>query len=788
MQIPESEKQGDQPPKILIVDDNVENLIALEKILADLDVVFVRALSGDEALASLLEHDFALILLDVQMPDMDGFETAELIRSDENSKHIPIVFVTAISKDQAYVFKAYASGAVDYLFKPLEPDILKSKVGVFVDLYKQKTVIAQANAQLKAANRRILEQQESMIEEERLKVLLQMAGASAHELNQPLMSLLGNIELIRMIEDDPTQTEQRLDNIETAGRRIADIVRKMQTIRRSDVITYPGGESILNLDQKINLLIVEDSDIDFEMLRALVKDQKQIQLSRAMSISEGLRLMQQTGVDIVLLDYLLPDGNGLDFIKEMETLGIEKPVIAITGHGDEVVASRMIKAGAYDYLPKAGTNQAVLLRSIKTALEQSRLKKEVTQATQKLAQMATRDGLTGLRNRRRMNEMLSSEFNRATRFGNDLACLLLDLDYFKQINDSLGHGFGDFVLHQFAARLADIVRESDACFRYGGEEFMVLMPQTDIQGAKKTAEKIRRLCDTEPYNNGDHERIVTVSIGVSSLKHRAAFSPEDLLAAADKALYRAKAEGRNRVNVYLEAFPTDTGSDGGHTIDLDFFKDRLAAILDKTKKASVEALELLVRDAGGSRFKDHNRRVTQYLGLVGAKLSLPPTIIQTLQRAAALHDCTKVLLSQTLMGKKERLNEAEMAEIKDHTSMLAEVVEPFDFFADERVVLLYHHENYNGSGYPDGLHGDQIPIGARILSIADALVAMTSDRPHRPELSAEQVVQELVGNAGTQFDPNLVGLFLDVIGENSLIDIPVQKIAEAKEMVTGIKA
>jgi diguanylate cyclase (GGDEF)-like protein len=563
----------------------------------------------------------------------------------------------------------------------------------------------------------------------------------------------------------------------------------MQSIRRSDVIAYPGGESILNLDQQTNLLVVEDSDSDFEMLRALVKDRKQIQLARATTISEGLRLTRQAGVDIVLLDYLLPDGNGLDFINEMETLGLEKPVIAITGHGDEVVASRMIKAGAYDYLPKTGTNQAVLLRSIKTAMEQSRLKKEVAQATQKLARMATHDGLTGLRNRRRMNEMLSSEFKRAAMFDTDLACLLLDLDYFKEVNNTLGHGFGDFVLQQFATRLADIVRESDACFRYGGAEFTVLMPQTDIREAGKTAEKIRRLCDTKPYNNGDHERIVTVSIGVSSLKHRAAVRPEDLLAHADKALYRAKAEGRNRVvNVYLDAFPTDTGSNGGHTIDMDFFKDRLAAILDKTKKASTEALELLVRDAGGNRFKDHNRRVTQYLGLVGAKLSLPPTIIQTLQRAAALHDCTKVFLSQTVMGKKERLNEAEMAEIKDHTFMMAELVEPFDFFADERAVLLYHHENYNGSGYPNGLQGDQIPIGARIFAIADALVAMASDRPHRPELPAEQVVQELVGNAGTQFDPNLVGLFLDVIGENSLIDIPAQKIAEAKETVAGMKA
>jgi HD-GYP domain-containing protein (c-di-GMP phosphodiesterase class II) len=202
----------------------------------------------------------------------------------------------------------------------------------------------------------------------------------------------------------------------------------------------------------------------------------------------------------------------------------------------------------------------------------------------------------------------------------------------------------------------------------------------------------------------------------------------------------------------------------------------------------LESFELLVRDAGGSRFKEHNRRVVQYLGLVGARLGMSPAHINTMQFAAALHDCTKVLLPRKLLDKKRRLNPAEMAEIQSHCLMLAELVEPFDFFTDERAVLLHHHENYDGSGYPNGLQGDQIPIGARVFSIVDALVAMTSHRPHRPGLATEKVVQELIDNAGTQFDPELVELFLDVITENSLMDIPPQKVAEAKERIAGMIA
>lgn len=247
MEISKSQTENIPSSKILIVDDRIENLVALERTLADLDAEFVRATSGEQALAYLLEYAVALILLDVQMPDMDGFETASLIRSNQDTRHIPIIFVTAISKDQKHVFSGYASGAVDYLFKPLDPDILISKVSVFLELERQRAIIAKTNARLKAANLKILEQQQSVIKQERLKVLLQMAGATAHELNQPLMSLLGNIDLIRMARNDPSKWMRWLDSIESAGQRMADIIRRIQTIETDEVVSYPGGSSIIKL-------------------------------------------------------------------------------------------------------------------------------------------------------------------------------------------------------------------------------------------------------------------------------------------------------------------------------------------------------------------------------------------------------------------------------------------------------------------------------------------------------------------------------------------------------------
>ncbi len=184
-------------PKILIVDDRPENLLSLELLFEDEPVETIRALSGNEALGLSITHEFAVVLLDVQMPGMDGFETATLMRSNKKTNKLPIIFVTAINKDKKQMLEGYKAGAVDYIFKPYEPEIVRSKVNILLELYKQRKIIEISNDKLKEANNTIIEQQRALVEEERIKVLLQMAGATAHELNQPLMILLSSIELLQ---------------------------------------------------------------------------------------------------------------------------------------------------------------------------------------------------------------------------------------------------------------------------------------------------------------------------------------------------------------------------------------------------------------------------------------------------------------------------------------------------------------------------------------------------------------------------------------------------------------
>ena len=433
-------------------------------------------------------------------------------------------------------------------------DILKSKVEIFLAMYKKKKTLEKTNARLKKtieemekANLKIVKQQKNLIEEERIKVLLQMAGAKAHELNQPLMALIGGIELIEMDKDSPEKLAHHIPLVKEAGDRISEVVKKIQNIRHDETRQHLGETSIVNIDQKISILSVEDSDDDFEMLNAVLSEHKQIGLSRSRSIEDALKELKQNHFDLILLDYILSDGNGLDFLRRMEKEGLEIPSVVITGQGDEMIAKQVIQAGAYDYFPKNRIGEESLLWVLINTLEKARLKKEIKNAREKIAMMSIRDELTRLYNRRYFNEVVEKEVSRAMRYETSLVLCMIDLDYFKKINDTYGHLAGDMTLSEIAGMLKKCVRQSDLCCRYGGEEFAVIMTNTDTKGARKVSERFREMVAHELFKYNSSEFHCTVSVGIAKYKPELKQSSTKLVEAADNALYQAKAQGRNRV-------------------------------------------------------------------------------------------------------------------------------------------------------------------------------------------------------------------------------------------------
>ncbi len=406
--------------------------------------------------------------------------------------------------------------------------------------------------ELEKANQKILQQQQGMIEEERLKVLLQMAGATAHELNQPLMALLGNIELMALNRDRPEKFDRNVSMVQESGEKISNIVRKIQTIRHDQIVPYTENTSIIKLDQPLRILAVEDSDEDFSTIAAALDSSLNISLTHARDTEEGYRRLEKESYDLIFLDYLLPDMTGLEFMVGLQRRELDIPVIMVTGQGDEMLASRVIQAGAYDYLPKSKISSRSLSRIIGNAMEKKRLKEEVSRAMLKMTEMSTIDELTGLFNRRYFHEALDREIARAQRYQTEFALFIADLDHFKKINDTYGHPAGDQVLKDIAGILQSSLRKSDVACRYGGEEFTVILPGTSTQDCQRMCERSREKIARHTIDWNGTGIQVRVSIGITAFEPASTDTVQTLIQEADDALYEAKAKGRNRVIVHRD--------------------------------------------------------------------------------------------------------------------------------------------------------------------------------------------------------------------------------------------
>ena len=396
---------------------------------------------------------------------------------------------------------------------------------------------------------RISSESDFLREEERLKDLLQMSGATAHELNQPLAVLLGNIDLMRTAEGDPHEVRLCVDEIEKAGRRIAETIKKIQNIRHYE--TKPVGASgrIVNIEQNLHILSIEDSDEDYAQIESVLKSIDGIRVRRAENLKEGMLLVNELAPDLILLDYLFPGGDGFDFIRALKANNQDIPLVILTGQVDEMVASRLIREGADDYLTKARFDRESISACLRNVMERGRIKREIRTARRKISEMATLDERTGLYNRRYFMEALERERSRAKRHGKALSLCRMDLDFFKRVNDQLGHGAGDTVLAEMGRIINEWSRQSDLPCLYGGGEFAVILPETDLEGARVACERLRLLVaeNQVPWRTGPIK--ITMSIGVAQTGTVAEDSIRKLIDRADEALYRAKEAGRNRVKV-----------------------------------------------------------------------------------------------------------------------------------------------------------------------------------------------------------------------------------------------
>jgi two-component system, cell cycle response regulator len=449
--------------RVLVVDDIPANVKLLEARLSAEYFDVITAMSGKEALAICERAECDLVLLDVMMPDMDGFEVCRRLKTNPATHHIPVVMVTALDQPSDRV-RGLEAGADDFLTKPI-PDLA-------------------------------------------------------------LIARVRSLSRLKMVTDE----------------------LRMRALTSRDIgIESPEREAVADTGRGGHVLIVDDRAASHERIASVLAKEHTVEVET--DPSEALFRAAENNYDLLIISLDLTNFDALRLCSQVRSLDRTRniPILAVTEPDNSARMLRGLEIGVNDYLMRPIDKNELLARA-RSQVRKRRYAERLRDNVQMSIEMAITDALTGLFNRRYMESHLGTLIEQAIARGKPLTALVIDIDYFKSINDTHGHDAGDDVLREFALRIKRSIRGIDLACRCGGEEFVVVMPETDMAVAAMVAERLRRRIAADPFviQQGAGSVPVTISIGIAALRGK-----DDTAAAlikrADQALYRAKRDGRNRV-------------------------------------------------------------------------------------------------------------------------------------------------------------------------------------------------------------------------------------------------
>jgi len=449
--------------RIMVVDDVPANVKLLEARLSAEYFDVCTAYNGAEALAMCERAECDIILLDVMMPDMDGFEVCRRLKSNPTTHHIPVVMVTALDQPSDRV-RGLEAGADDFLTKPVSDIALVSRVR--------------------------------------------------------------SLARLKMVTDE----------------------LRMRALTSLEIgIESPERDAVAETGRHGRILLVDDRQSSYERIASMLATEHTVDIEA--EPSEALFHAAEGSYELVIVSLGLANFDGLRLCSQIRSLERTRnvPILAVAEPDNNARLVRGLEIGVNDYLMRPIDKNEMLAR-VRTQIKKKRYTERLRDNVQMSIEMAITDALTGLFNRRYMEMHLATLVEQSANRGKPIAVLILDIDYFKAINDGHGHDAGDDVLREFSLRVRKAIRNIDLACRYGGEEFVIVMPETDMGVATMVAERLRRLIANEPFAIEQGMRLldVTISIGIAAL-----VNPTDTAAAmlkrADQALYRAKRDGRNRV-------------------------------------------------------------------------------------------------------------------------------------------------------------------------------------------------------------------------------------------------
>ncbi|MBU1045398.1 MAG: diguanylate cyclase [Candidatus Omnitrophica bacterium] len=387
-----------------------------------------------------------------------------------------------------------------------------------------------------------------------------------------------------------------------------------------------------------------------------------------------------------------------------------------------------------------------------------------------LEKQASTDGLTGLLNHRSLHECLELEFARAKGENKPLLLMMIDLDYFKIINHSLGHNFGDFMLKKIGQIIQEEIHPQDILGRHEADEFTILLVDSNYAKGMLVANSLRQKIAEYIFQQDSLSGRVTISIGLASSVRDKPRSAQELLNFGDRAVSQAKAKGRNTVVAYNEVADKDLDNILEKQIDqINIIEEQLVTLADSSKKLYMESARALIAalEAKDPYTKAHSVDVANFASQIATELGLSAEQIDLISDAAQLHDIGKIGIPESILLKPSSLTAEEYEVVKRHPLISIQILKRIKYMESELPIIQCHHERPDGKGYPAGLLLGDIPLGAQIIAVADSYDAMISLRPYRNALSVEDAVKELIKNSGTQFNSKVVLAFLKVILRNT---------------------
>jgi len=528
-------------------------------------------------------------------------------------------------------------------------------------------------------------------------------------------------------------------------------------------------------------ILVVDSELGFRAVLTERLDQEGFLCLASSSVGEALKILETKtdAVKVVISEMHLPDTTGLELLREMNRRQWAQPVIILAADGSVEWAKQSIKTGAFEYYEKPVDLSAVA-QAVRQALHTvsqypgpERRAQRTVDTTISIAP-GGRDELTGLVSHRCALEIFSRLRKECRNRGVSLGLCMLDVDGFRELNNRQGLSACDHVLVEAARRLRRLVRADDVVGRYGGDEFLIIFPEVDENSLPKVAERISRGLHSTPLQINASPMRLSLCLGLVTVGPDDSASDLEFIDRAVEAIYHAKLTGPQTVVTWtpqliretrLWELETSIAPPAADVESVNVMAWRFRELNRQLANVSLESLRVLVAavEARDPYTKDHSVKVASFSRYMAEELELPDRQVQIVHSAGLLHDIGKIGIPDAILTKPGRLRPDEFDLIRQHPVIAVNILEQTRYFTAELPLIRHHHERYDGAGYPDGLAGQEIPLGSRIINIADATEAMFAPRSYKNAYSTDRVTGELQEGMGRQFDPTLAELAIKLI-------------------------